>query len=95
VAVNTPSGLGVATPEVVEAGRAFNIRIVGASDLVSVQVRISEVGTGASVSMPRLLREGGSLIASVTLERPGLYRIEATDAGHYPVLCLLLAVAAE
>ncbi|MFE7588462.1 AAA family ATPase [Kitasatospora sp. NPDC057512] len=67
-------GLGLSLPETTAPGQPWPLMVHGASPGDAV-CRITDEATGATVATPRLLLSDATLVAAVTLPRPGLYRV--------------------
>ncbi|MFG2913434.1 AAA family ATPase [Kitasatospora sp. NPDC048298] len=82
-------GLGLSLPETAVSGQPWPLMVHGAPP-DGTTCRIADEATGATVATPRLLLSEATLVAAVTLPRPGLYRVTVTS-GAERVSDLLLA----
>ncbi|MGW3179036.1 AAA family ATPase [Kitasatospora sp. NPDC001119] len=71
-------GLGLSLPERTVPGQPWPLMVHGASP-DDAACRITDEATGATVATPRLLLSDATLVAAVTLPRPGLYRVTVTS----------------
>ncbi|MFE4399133.1 MULTISPECIES: AAA family ATPase [Streptomycetaceae] len=71
-------GLGLSLPETTVPGQPWPLMVHGASP-DDAACRITDEATGATVATPRLLLSDVTLVAAVTLPRPGLYRVTVTS----------------
>jgi hypothetical protein len=89
------TGIALDVPDVVAAGRPFDVCVELQTDPVSVSVQVTSAHTHHVLARPRLVPREGTLAAQVTLPDPGLYRIEAKAGGFSPVTQLVLAARPE
>ena len=87
--------LGLDLPDVVDAGRGFEIRVTGADRATDVTCRITDVARGRQVDAPRPVRAGGSVLASADPRPAGLYRVSVDGGGTSGVSQLVMAVPAS
>jgi hypothetical protein len=86
--------LGLDLPDVIEAGRPFEIRITGTDRAANVTCRIVDLATGLPVDAPRPADGvGGDDVLARAAPRPaGLYRVSADGGGSSRVSQLVLSV---
>lgn len=82
-------------PDVVAAGRPFDVGVELQTDPVSLSVQVTSAHPRHVLARPRLVPREGMLAAQATLPDPGLYRIEAKAGGFSPVTQLVLAARPE
>ena len=82
--------IGADLPGPVRAGAEFEVRITGISRAREAVVTLSDAGTGRVLEILRVERRDGRWIAPVTVEQPGLYRVEVAGGGWSPVRQLAL-----
>ncbi|MFJ6618081.1 AAA family ATPase [Kitasatospora sp. NPDC091335] len=86
-------GLGLSLPDTAVAGQPWALMVHGATP-DSATCRITDEATGSAVATPPLLLSDATLVAAVTLPRPGLYRVTVTS-GPERVSDLLLATGPD
>ncbi|MFJ7907127.1 hypothetical protein [Kitasatospora sp. NPDC096204] len=74
-------GLGLSLPETAVSGQPWPLMVHGAPP-EDTACRIVEEATGVTVATPRLLLSEATLVAAVTLPRPGLYRVTVTSGAE-------------
>ncbi|MFB8273788.1 esterase/lipase family protein [Streptomyces sp. NPDC055955] len=89
------TAIALDVPDVVAAGRPFDVGVELQTDPVSVSVQVTSAHTHHVLARPRLVSREGTLAAQVTLPDPGLHRIEAKAGGFSPVTQLVLAARPE
>ena len=85
--------LGLDLPDVVDAGRPFEIGVTGADRTHDVTCRIIDVATGLQVDAPRLVSTGDGVLAPAEPRPTGLYRVSIDGGGTSQVSQLLMVVA--
>jgi pimeloyl-ACP methyl ester carboxylesterase len=87
----TPAGVDV--PDVVEAGETWAIEITGLDKPTDAGCEVYDAGApGKLVDMPPVQRAGDRLEARLSVDAPGVYRVEVSAGGASPVSQLVLAV---
>jgi hypothetical protein len=84
--------VGIDVPDVVGAGVPFEIRVVTLTDPAAVSCLIVEIGSNRPLVPPRMRSGDGMVLATATVDRPGIYRVEVKAGGYSAVSQLVLAV---
>ncbi len=87
-------GLGLTLPDTVAPRHPWPLMVHGASPAEATTCRITDESTGTVIAAPRLLLSENTLVAVVTLPRPGLYRVTVTS-GPDQVSDLLLTTTPD
>ncbi|MFH9969887.1 esterase/lipase family protein [Streptomyces mirabilis] len=97
--VGPPMGrgeLGMSLPEAgVIAGVSWTLLVTGRTSSAGVGCRLVDANTGRQIARVQMAAREGALTATVTIPKPGLYRIEAQAGGGTPVTQLLVAHAPD
>jgi hypothetical protein len=85
-----PRGVGLRVPEAVKPGEMFSVQVLDGEPGVMCHLYDAEENRLITVSLvqPR----DGDLVASLTVPRPGLYRIAVSGGGFSPVERLVPAI---
>lgn len=87
-AFQAPPGVGVRVPEVVKPGEPFVVSVLdGQPGLTCVMYDAEE---NRLITMAR--RRDDAVVASMTVPKPGLYRLEVSGGGYSPVEQLVSAM---
>jgi hypothetical protein len=84
--------LGLDLPDVIDAGRRFEVRVTGADRANNITCRIFDVATGLQVDAPRLIRTDDGILAPADPRPAGLYRVSIDGGGTSPVSQLVMTV---
>jgi hypothetical protein len=83
--------IGIAVPDVVAVGDAFDVLISGIEHPRDASCRLLDVGTGRQVGLPRPVLADGQIVALAIVSAPGLYRVEVIGGGVSAVSQIILA----
>jgi hypothetical protein len=86
-----PPGIGLRVPDIVTPGLPFSANVLDGRPGVMCHVYDTEDNRLLNVNVARA--QGQDLVATLTVPRPGLYRITASGGGFSPVEQLVAAVA--
>jgi hypothetical protein len=83
--------LGLAIPDVVQAGQPFQIGVTGADRPIDVTCAVFDLSSGQRVDTPTIRRRDGTLTATAQPLPPGLYQVRIEGGGASPVSQILMS----
>ncbi|MGW7002591.1 lipase/acyltransferase domain-containing protein [Streptomyces sp. NPDC054933] len=83
-------GCGLDVPDLVEAGSAWTVTLNDVDSLSGIDCQVSDVETGHTMT-PQFGWQDGELVAGVTVDRPGLYRVTVRTIDARLITELVLA----
>jgi hypothetical protein len=82
--------IGVEVPDIVTVNKPFDIVVTGVEHPRDASSRLADVTTGRQIQAPALVRADGQLLTRLSVDTPGIYRVEVAGGGASAVTQFVL-----
>jgi pimeloyl-ACP methyl ester carboxylesterase len=87
------TAIGLEVQDVVTIGKEFEVAVLTLDDPAAATCQVVDTHTSAPVAWPQFARRDGTIVARVTLQRPGVYRVGVKGGGFSAVTQMVMAAA--